>query len=76
MAKVTCLRCGNEKEGLDEAPFRNELGKRILEHTCNDCWDEWMGQQLMFMNEYRLDPLNDEHSKYLDEEMVKFLNLK
>jgi Fe-S cluster biosynthesis and repair protein YggX len=29
----------------------------------------------MLMNEYRLDPLNDEHSKFLDDEMVKFLAL-
>jgi len=75
MAKIKCSRCQQEKEGLPEAPFNNELGQKVLEQTCDGCWKAWVGQQLMLMNEYRLDPLNDEHSKFLDDEMVKFLVL-
>jgi Fe-S cluster biosynthesis and repair protein YggX len=75
MAKVKCSRCQQEKEGLLEAPFNNELGQKVLKQTCGECWKAWVGQQLMLMNEYRLDPLNDEHSKFLDDEMVKFLAL-
>lgn len=76
MARVTCLRCGQEKEGLTEAPYDNELGQKVLEQTCEDCWNAWVSQQLMIMNEYHLDPINDEHSQKLDDEMVKFLNLR
>jgi Fe-S cluster biosynthesis and repair protein YggX len=76
MSKIKCARCGNEKQGLDERPFKNELGDKILAATCRDCWQAWVSQQLMLMNEYRLDPLNDEHSRFLDNEMLKFLNLK
>ncbi|RMF62770.1 MAG: oxidative damage protection protein [Calditrichaeota bacterium] len=75
MAKIKCARCGQEKEGLAEIPFKNELGEKLGEQTCQDCWQAWVGQQLMLMNEYRLDPMNEEHSKFLDEEMKKFLNL-
>ncbi len=75
MAKLKCSRCEQEKEGLQEAPFNNELGKKVRQQTCDECWKAWVGQQLMLMNEYRLDPLNDEHSKFLDDEMVKFLLL-
>jgi Fe-S cluster biosynthesis and repair protein YggX len=75
MALVKCTRCGSEKEALTEAPFNNELGQKVLHHTCQDCWKLWVSQQLMIMNEYQLDPVNDEHSKFLDEEMKKFLNL-
>ncbi len=75
MATLKCSRCGKEKSGLSEAPFNNELGQKVLQQTCEDCWKEWVSTQLMLMNEYRLDPLNDEHSKFLDEEMKKFLNL-
>ena len=75
MALVKCARCGGDKEGLTEPPFKNELGSKVLAQCCKDCWEAWVAQQLMLMNEHRLDPLNDEHSNYLDKEMVKFLNL-
>jgi len=75
LAQITCARCGNEKEGLPEAPFENELGNEVLQKICQDCWQEWVGQQLMLMNEYMLDPTNDEHSRFLDDEMKKFLQL-
>ncbi|HEX9652918.1 MAG TPA: oxidative damage protection protein [bacterium] len=75
MAKIKCARCGTDKEGLDERPYQNELGDKILATTCPDCWQAWVSQQLMLMNEYRLDPLNDEHSAFLDREMLKFLSL-
>ncbi|MFQ5752255.1 MAG: oxidative damage protection protein [bacterium] len=75
MTVIKCSRCGNEKEGMSEAPYKNELGQKVLQHTCEECWEAWIKQQLMLMNEYRLDPLNDEHSQFLDTEMLKFLNL-
>ncbi|RMD85663.1 MAG: oxidative damage protection protein [Calditrichaeota bacterium] len=75
MAKVICTRCGQEKEGLEAAPFNNEMGQKIQKHVCSDCWQQWIQQQLMLLNEYRLNPLDDEHNKFLDEEMKKFLNL-
>jgi len=75
MAVVHCKRCGQDKPGLDEAPYSNELGENVLLHTCRDCWQAWVSQQLMLMNEYRLDPTNDEHNKFLDNEMLRFLKL-
>ncbi len=75
MAKISCRRCSLEKDGLEEAPFKNEVGQKVLAGSCRDCWQAWVSQQLMLMNEYRLDPLNDEHSQFLDNEMLKFLNL-
>lgn len=76
MPNVKCSRCGEAKEGLAEAPFDNELGQKVFENVCADCWQAWVGQQLMIMNEMRLDPVNEEHSKLLDREMLKFLNLE
>ena len=75
MALIKCARCGNEKEALTEAPFKNELGDKILQRCCEECWNAWVSQQLMLMNEHRLNPLDDEHSEFLDKEMLKFLNL-
>lgn len=76
MAIVHCSRCNEQKPGLSEAPLPGDLGDKILAQTCDACWQSWVSQQLMLMNEYHLDPMNDEHSKFLDTEMVKFLSLK
>lgn len=75
MPTVTCSRCGQTKQGLTEPPYENELGRSVFQNTCADCWQAWVGQQLMLMNEYHLDPMNEEHSAYLDREMKKFLQL-
>ena len=73
MAQIKCSRCQHKKEGLQEAPFNNELGQKVLVKTCDNCCKAWVGQQLMLMNEHRLDPIKDEPEKVLDEEMVKFI---
>ena len=75
MSMVKCSRCGMEKAGLEEAPYPNELGEKVLQRTCEECWNAWVSQQLMLMNEYHLDPMNDEHSKFLDQQMCDFLAL-
>lgn len=75
MSEVHCKKCGNTAPGLDQAPFKNQLGDLVLGNVCKSCWQEWIRTQLMIMNEHRLNPLNDEHGKYLDEQMKIFLNL-
>jgi len=75
MIEVQCSKCGNVAPGLEQAPFKNELGEVILKNVCGACWQEWLRAQLMIMNEYRLNPLNDEHGKFLDEQMKVFLKL-
>ncbi len=75
MITVQCARCDKKREALTEAPLPGELGEKLLKQTCEPCWREWVSQQLMLMNEFRLDPMNDEHSDFLDKEMIKFLTL-
>ena len=76
MTTIQCSRCSLQQPQLVECPLPGELGQKLMAQTCEDCWQLWIGQQLKLMNEYRLDPLNDEHSKFLDDEMVKFLAIK
>ena len=76
MADVLCSRCYKKTKAMNEAPLPDELGQKVLLQTCEKCWGDWVAQQLMLMNEYHLDPLNEEHSKFLDNEMIKYLNLK
>jgi len=73
--KILCKRCKENKPQMAEAPLPNELGNKTYQQNCQTCWNDWVSQQLMLMNEHRLDPMNDDHSKFLDIEMIKFLGL-
>ena len=53
---IQCSRCGNTAAPLPKAPFRNELGERILGHICGDCWKDWLEHQTSLINHYGLDP--------------------
>jgi Fe-S cluster biosynthesis and repair protein YggX len=76
MTQVKCSRCERTANGLTEPPFNNELGSMVLQQSCQDCWSEWIRTQLMLMNEYRLNPLDSQHSAFLDEQMKAFLKLR
>ena len=76
MSVIHCARCGKDKNGLSEAPYDNELGRKVWRQVCEECWQAWIAQQLMLMNEYRLDPMDEAHSKFLDDQMVAFLSLR
>jgi Fe-S cluster biosynthesis and repair protein YggX len=71
--KVNCLALGEELDGLAFQPYPGELGKRIFDGISQQAWQKWMAHQTMLINENRLSPLNPEHRKFLEEEMVKYL---
>lgn len=73
MAAITCTRCGKEGQPLPFAPFNNELGKRIHEGICNDCWQEWLRYQTMLINHYGLNLQDPEARKFLKENTEKYL---
>lgn len=70
MAEVTCIRCGETREGLDRAPYPDELGEKIREHACEACWAECRNVQVMMINEYRLD-LSDPRAQQMIEKATR-----
>jgi Fe-S cluster biosynthesis and repair protein YggX len=70
---VQCAKLGKEAEGLERAPYPGDLGKRIYENISKEAWQMWLRQQTMLINEYRLTPIDPNHRKMLENEMVKFL---
>ncbi len=70
---VQCAKLGREAEGLDWAPYPGELGQRIFESISKEAWQQWMGQQTMLINEYRLSTIDPKARKFLEGEMEKFL---
>jgi Fe-S cluster biosynthesis and repair protein YggX len=70
---VQCAKLGKEAEGLERQPYPGELGKRIYDNISKEAWQMWLRQQTMMINEYRLTPIDPNHRKMLETEMVRFL---
>jgi Fe-S cluster biosynthesis and repair protein YggX len=74
--RPTCMT-GARARQLDKPPFNDELGRRIHEHICADCWQDWLrNYSIKVINELRLD-LSTEHGQAeYDRYMREFLGLE
>ncbi|NKB63244.1 MAG: oxidative damage protection protein [Gammaproteobacteria bacterium] len=70
---VDCVKLGKQAEGLDFAPWAGELGQRILQEISKEAWQDWLRQQTILINEYKLNPRDAEHKQYLANQMESFL---
>jgi Fe-S cluster biosynthesis and repair protein YggX len=73
MARIECVRCGEAGEQLAKAPFRNELGERILAGIDQACWNEWLAYQQALINHYGLDVRDREARAFLTKNMEAYL---
>jgi len=62
---IECRRCGSSAPRMAKPPFRNELGERIVEEICADCWKEWLQHQTLLINHYGLDPRDSKSREFL-----------
>ena len=69
---VHCVKFGREMPGLDRAPWKGELGKRIYDNVSKEAWKMWIEYSKMVMNEYRLNPLDPQSQTIIAEQMEKF----
>ena len=69
---VNCVLLKKEAEGLDRPTYPGDLGKKIFENVSKEAWAQWVKQQTMLINEYRLTPVDPKARKFLEEEMEKF----
>ncbi len=69
---VHCVKLNREAEGLDRLPYPGELGQRIFDNVSKEAWQQWLRQQTMLLNEYRLSPIDPKARKFLEEQMEKF----
>ncbi len=70
---VFCQKLQKEAQGLDFQTYPGELGQRIFDNISQEAWQLWLGHQTMLINEYRLNMLEPDARKFLEEEMEKFL---
>ena len=69
---VNCIKLKKEAEALPFAPWPGELGQKILENVSKEAWQDWLRQQTILINEYRLNPRDKEHKKYLASQMEAY----
>lgn len=70
---VFCLKLEKEAEGLDFQLYPGELGKKIFDNICKEAWAEWQKKQTMLINENKLNMMEPEARKFLEEQMQGYL---
>ena len=70
---VDCIKLQKKAEGLDKAPYANDLGQKIYEQVSKEAWQLWLSHQTMLINENRLTPIEPKARAFLVKEMEKFL---
>ena len=73
MDTIRCVRCQKDGPKLEKAPFRNEVGERIHEGICKDCWSDWLEHQTLLINHYGLDPRDPRARQFLYEQIEAVL---
>ncbi len=76
MAMVNCVRCGKTAEGLASPPVGGQLGERVINNVCAACYEEWVNQQVLYINHYGLQMADPDDRKKLIQAMKEFLNLE
>jgi Fe-S cluster biosynthesis and repair protein YggX len=69
---VKCVKFGKEMPGLERIPWKGELGKRVYENVSKEAWKMWIEHSKMVMNEFRLNPLDPQSQKIMEEQMEQF----
>lgn len=71
--QVFCQRLKKEADGLDFQLIPGELGKRIFDNISKEAWADWQKKQTMFINENKLNLMDNEHRARLEKELVSYL---
>ena len=70
--KFKCTRCGLNNEPLGYAPLPTELGKKVGQEICQNCWKEWVEKQKQLINHFGLDVSNPDSHNFLFDQMKIF----
>lgn len=70
--KFKCARCGQKNAPIGFAPVPTELGKKIGQEICADCWQEWLTKQKQLINHFGLDVSNPDSHDFLFDQMRIF----
>lgn len=74
-AGFQCARCGNPSDQLEKPPFKGDLGRKVYENACRNCWREWIPMGTKVINELGLSLASPQGQEAYDQYMVEFLQL-
>ncbi|XPE40034.1 oxidative damage protection protein [Shigella flexneri] len=69
---IFVLSC-NAKQKARIFSCTGKVGKRIYNEISKEAWAQWQHKQTMLINEKKLNMMNVEHRKLLEQEMINFL---
>src|SRR5262245_32282253 len=68
---------GSHAHKLHKQPMSDEIGKRIFDTVCEDCWNEWLrNYSIKVINELRLDLSTERGQEEYDRYMREFLGIE
>ena len=70
---VMCRKYKQELPGLDRLPYPGPKGQEVFNEVSRKAWDEWQKHQTMLINERRLNMMDPEDRRFIQQEMDKFL---
>ncbi len=70
---VFCTYFNKEAPGLQYQLIPGELGKRIFDNISQEAWTEWQQKQTMFINEKKLNLMQADDRKLIEDAMVAYL---
>src|SRR5262249_34349218 len=75
-----CQRSGcsyvNRARQLPKPPMNDEIGQRIYENVCADCWNDWLrNYSIKVINELHLDLSTERGQEEYDRYMREYLGL-
>ena len=70
---VNCVHLNKDADGLDFQFYPGDLGKRIFDNISKEAWALWQKKQTMLINEKKLNMMNVDDRKFLEQQMTEFL---
>jgi Fe-S cluster biosynthesis and repair protein YggX len=70
---VNCVNLNKEAAGLDFQLYPGEIGKRIFDTISKEAFSLWQKKQTMLINENKLNMMEANDRKFLEDKMVAFL---
>ena len=68
---------GRHARRLPEPPMSDEIGQRIQQSVCADCWNDWLrNYSIKVINELRLDLSTERGQEEYDRYMREYLGLE
>jgi Fe-S cluster biosynthesis and repair protein YggX len=73
---VTCSRCHRDAAALElRPPLPAALADEVMAKVCADCWREWEKNEVMVINELRLNFMDPRSADLLHQQLREFLAL-